>query len=338
MTNESLVTIANRTGFSVSTVSRVLSGQAEKYRISRHTTEIIEEEARRCNYIPSLLAKGLRLSRTNTIGLLVPGIDNPYFADITCAIIREARRNDFTVIVIDTTGDEAAERDGVVTLLKYMVDGIIVVPCGNDPFFLEEICRKSRPVVLLDRYFENSALSYVTTDNYRGAKEATFMLIDNGHRSVACIGGIPYSMPCRRRRDGFYDAVFQCGSVCEATFGGDDFSVENGYVQMKKFLACACPPTGVFTMSNTLALGALKAIREAELKVPEDISIVSFDDSMYLDFLSPAVTRIGQPTEAMGREAVRILLKAVMSGEYERTCLELAPAVISRDSVRDLDR
>ena len=118
MSKETLISIAQRTGFSVSTVSRVLSGQAAKYRISEKTVALIAREAERCNYTPSLLAKGLRTSRTDTLGLLIPSIDNPYFAHIASIIVHEARAKGYKVILIDTSEDERNEREGVRSLLS----------------------------------------------------------------------------------------------------------------------------------------------------------------------------------------------------------------------------
>ena len=124
MSKETLISIAQRTGFSVSTVSRVLSGQAAKYRISEKTVALIAREAERCNYTPSLLAKGLRTSRTDTLGLLIPSIDNPYFAHIASIIVHEARAKGYKVILIDTSEDERNEREGVRSLLSRKADGI----------------------------------------------------------------------------------------------------------------------------------------------------------------------------------------------------------------------
>ena len=148
MSKETLISIAQRTGFSVSTVSRVLSGQAAKYRIS---------EAERCNYTPSLLAKGLRTSRTDTLGLLIPSIDNPYFAHIASIIVHEARAKGYKVILIDTSEDERNEREGVRSLLSRKVDGILIAPAGDDPAFLEATARQT-PVVCIDRHFAKTSL------------------------------------------------------------------------------------------------------------------------------------------------------------------------------------
>ena len=246
---ETLVTISKRTGFAISTVSRVLNGQAEKYRISRKTVELILAEARRCDYTPSLLAKGLRMKRTNTLGLLIPQVSNPYFADIASAIIREARSHGYTVMVVDTMENEENEQEGIRTMLSRRVDGIVAVPCGRTPDHLEKVDR-SVPVMLVDRSFERTSLPYVCTDNYRGGVEATRILLQRGHRRIACIQGVPHSMPNRRRVQGYLDALRQAGLQEEAIITGDAFSLENGYRQTKLAVAGPDRPTAIFALSH----------------------------------------------------------------------------------------
>lgn len=197
---ETLVTISKRTGFAISTVSRVLNGQAEKYRISRKTVELILAEARRCDYTPSLLAKGLRMKRTNTLGLLIPQVSNPYFADIASAIIREARSHGYTVMVVDTMENEENEQEGIRTMLSRRVDGIVAVPCGRTPDHLEKVDR-SVPVMLVDRSFERTSrrtsAPTTTAEAWRRPDSAAERTPQNRR-----IQGVPHSMPNRRRVPG----------------------------------------------------------------------------------------------------------------------------------------
>lgn len=332
---ETLVTISKRTGFAISTVSRVLSGQAEKYRISSKTVEFVLEEARRCNYTPSLLAKGLRMKHTNTLGLLIPSVANPYFADISSVVIQEAKSCGYTAMVVDTMESEENEQEGVRTMLSRRVDGIVVVPCGRTPEYLEEVNR-SVPVVLIDRYFERTSLPYVCTDNYCGGMDATRMLLKNGHTNIVCIQGVPYSMPNRRRVQGYLDALVEEGIETNAMVTGNDFSIQNGYIETKFALSRPDPPTAIFALSNTILLGAVKAIRESGLRIPEDISIVSFDNNPYLDFLVPAITRISQPLEDMGKMAVKLLLESIRNGISSQAQIQLAPNMVLCDSVSPL--
>lgn len=208
MKKESLVSVAERAGCSVSTVSRVLSGNAAKYRISQPTVDRVMEEVRRCNYTPSLLAKGLRTNRTDTIGLLIPDIENSFFAHVAGVMIREARNYNYKVIVSDTQEDDRNEQDGLSALLARSVDGIVAVPCSSNAELFAGIQRDGMPLVLVDRYLpEVQSLSYVTTDNYRGAVMATEYLLENGHRRIVCIQGTPHSMPVRDRVRGFMDTM-----------------------------------------------------------------------------------------------------------------------------------
>ena len=305
---ETLLSIAQRTGFSVSTVSRVLNGGSEKYHISEATAKLIREEAERCNYTPSLLARGLKKQKTYTIGLVVPSLSNPYFADIASAIVKEARNYKYTVVVLDSTENEQIERQDITTLRSRQVDAIIVVPCGTDPKYLEDLDKRI-PVVLVDRYFEKTSLPFATTDNYSGALAATRLLIENGHRDIACIQGVVYSMPNIQRVKGFRDAMTEAGLAGNASVSGNNFSFENGYTQAKILFLKKKRPTAIFALSNTIVMGIIKAAEETGIRIPEDISIVSFDDSPFLDLLSPPITRISQPLNEMGALAFNIIME-----------------------------
>jgi LacI family transcriptional regulator len=332
MKKETLITISERTGFSVSTVSRVLGGKANKYRISDKTINVISEEARKCNYTPSLLAKGLRTSKTNTIGLLVPGIENPYFANIASIVISEARKIGYTIVLVDTMESEKNEQEGIESLLARMVDGMIVVPSGSNPEFLESVDRRT-PVVLIDRHFEPTTLSYVTTNNYEGGFEATKYLIDFGHRDILCVCGVHHSMPARERERGYLEALRQNGLENMTRVAGNDFTIQNGYLETKLALNGLRPPTAIFAMSNTILLGAIKAIRESSLRIPDDISIVSFDNYTYLDYLDPAITRVGQRINEMGMLAIKLLQQRIEGDGNGMAKIQLIPQLIVCNSV-----
>ncbi len=332
MKKETLLTISQRTGFSVSTVSRVLSGQAQKYRITPLTVETITREAERCNYRPNLLAKGLSTKKTSTLGLLIPDIANPYFAQIASVIIHEARNRGYTVAVIDSMGNRTDEEAALFSLLSRKVDGIIAVPCGENPALLEQIDSQETPIVLIDRYFQSTSLSYISTDNYRGGFDGTEYLIRLDHTHIACIQGIPFSMPVKERVRGYLDALKQYGIIDKTFVSGSDFSIRNGYLETKSVLNLVPRPTALFALSNTILLGAVKAIRESGLRIPKDISVVSFDDNPYLDFLDPAITRIGQPVDAIGIRAFETLLQKIAREDNGPAQILLPPQLVIRNS------
>lgn len=334
MRNETLVAISRRTGFSISTVSRVLSGQAVRYRISEKTVKVISEEAKRCNYIPNLLAKSLSTSRTNIIGLVIPSIENPYFANIASVVIQEAKLHGYTILLVDTMENGDNERADVMSLLSRKVDGIVIVPCGQDSAFLESVNTGNTPVILIDRYFDNTTLPYVCTNNYQGAFEATRFLIENGHKKIACIQGVNYSMPNKERVRGYLDALKQSGIEHNAVVSGEDFSVQNGYLETKLVLNSDNKPSAIFTLGNTILLGAIKAIKESGLRIPEDISVVSFDNNIYLDYLDPPITRVSQPINEIGTLAIKILSQSIKDNNICGTKIQIPPKLIVCNSVR----
>lgn len=327
MERMTLVALAERTGLSVTTISRVLSGQAEKYRISPKTVDFIKQEAEKCNYRPNMMAQSLRTKRTRTIGLVVPSIGNPFFASIASAIILNARENGYTVVLADAMENEEQEEECVRSLQMRHVDGIIVSSSAETPALLEQINDASMPVVLFDRYFPASGLPYVVCDNHRGAADATQHLIDRGHRRIACICGVRHSEIVRERLRGYLETMQKAHLEQFSHYVGNEFSTENGYIETKLLLNQQPMPTALFTMNNTILLGAIKAIKESGLRIPEDISVVSFDDNPYLDFVSTPISRVVQPQKEIGSIAVRMLIRSIESGERSAARIMLSPTL-----------
>lgn len=332
---ETLSSIAERIGFSITTISRVLSGNAEKYRISKATVDKVIAEAEACNYRPSLIAQSLRTNRTNTIGLLLPSLSNPYFADMASVIIREVNGRGYTTIVMDTMEDENIFNESASLLLSRRVEGIIAVPCGNKSAIMENINRDYLPVILIDRYFESSKLSYVATNNYQGGADGTRHLLAAGHRKIACIQGVRDSTPNAERVRGYMDSMREAGLGDMIEVVGNEFSIQNGYLETKLLLCREDHPTAFFALSNTIALGVLKAVREASMHIPEDISLLAFDDYTYMDFLEPPVTRISQPVSDMAKLATKLLFDRIEgNGAVITSQIKLAPTLISGASVK----
>lgn len=326
--------IALKVGCSKTTVSRVLTGQAEKYRISETTAAAVLKEARKSGYASGYVAQRMSRTKTNTIGLLIPSVANPFFADMASVVISEAYAKGYTTVVVDMMEDGSNQDEAVATVLSRQVDGMIVVPCSPNATVLEDIDKKMVPVVLVDRYYQDVPLSYVTTNNYQGGVMATSFLIENGHRNILCIQGMQSSMPNQMRVDGYRDTMLQAGLGEYISVVGDDFSTQNGFLETKLALGSENRPTAIFALSNTILLGSVKAIRETGLSIPEDISIISFDNNKYLDYMVPPIQRIGQPVEDMAKLASKILFdKMEKKLESRGSHLELSPNMIPGGSV-----
>lgn len=313
MKKDTLQTIAERTGFSKSTVSRVVSGQGRRYRISEAAISKIQDEIRACGYTPDLIAQGLRTRRTNTVGLTIPSIDNPFFASLSGNIITRLKRCGYNILLSDSMETEENERAAINSFVSRKVDGIIAVPVSKSPSFIEGVSA-SIPVVLIDRYYENTFLPYVCTDNYAGARRATEYLLSKGYRNIMAIQGVRSSMPNKERVKGFLDAVRLGGTPdAEGFVTGDSFSVENGAREIEAVLSSGRKIDAVFAFSTTILLGVIRSLREHGLRIPDDVAVVSFDDNVFLDYMDPPISRVAQNTDRMGEATVDILMKLMSS-------------------------
>lgn len=330
---ETLTSISQRLGISTTIISRVLNGKAEQYRISKETVARVLEEVRRCNYVSSNLDISLKANKTSSIGLIVPQISNPYFADLAGAIISEAKSRGYTTTVMDTMESNDNLKACVSTLLSRKVEGIIVSPCGDDGRIFDEVNKNVCPVVFVDRYFPDCRIPFVTSNNYKGAYDITNLLIMNGHKDIACIQGSPSSMPNARRISGYSSAMEKNGLEDRKIIVGDSFSIRNGYLETKLLLGRESRPSAIFALNYTILLGVIKALHDTTLRIPEDISIVSFDDNISMEFMTPPMTCIRQPVEEMGRLATKLLLENIKNNSNMTSQLELSTNVVVRGSI-----
>ena len=334
MNKDTLHTISQRTGSSVSTISRVLSGKGRQFRISERTIELITKEAEACNYIPDQIARGLKMKKTSTIGLTVPAIDNPFFANLASGLIAHLKKYGYNILLADTMEDERNEKDALMSFVARKVDGIVTVPVSSSPDLLERIA-KSVPVVLIDRYFENTDLPYVCSDNYSGSFAATKYLIGKGYRRIHAIQGVLTSMPNKERVRGFLDAVAShADSGVTGTVSGNSFSLENGISETLRIMSGNDRPDAIFAFSTTILLGVISTLRRMSLSIPDDIAIISFDDNLFFDYMNPPITRVAQPVAEIGQLASDILLKMI-DGSLERgeVCqMQIPPKLVHGES------
>lgn len=325
--------LAEELKISATTVSRVLTGQEKKYRISANTAQKVKDLAKSHEFAPNQIARNLRLQKTNTIGLIIPDISNPFFANLARTVELELRKRNKMVLLCDTKDDTATEEESLVLLLGRKVDGLLIAPVGKNREHLQK--NKDVPLVLIDRYFDSANIPFVTTDNYFGAYEATSFLIKHGHRNIACIQGLLQTSANEDRVLGYKQAM-QDHQVPDQyiAISGSDYSIRNGYKATKKLLSRAPGPTAIFALNNQIALGVMKAVKEAGLKIPGNISLISFDDQPYFELLSPPLTAIRQPMQAIGRAAVETLFKLLENKDVGNRMLK--PEFIERESVRSM--
>lgn len=333
--------LADRIGLSVTTVSRVLNGKSEAYRISKDTREKVLDAAREFHYSPNRIARGLKLEKTETIGLIIPDISNPFFASIAKTIELESRRFGYSLILCDSLDDISTENELINLLSERKVDGIILAPVGLNGNHIQGLLQKNTPVVVIDRYFPGTAIPYITTDNYQGAFMATEYFISCSHHRIACIQGLKGITSSTERVNGYRDALKKHKlTVDESLICGNDFGEENGYLQTLLLLNRNDPPTAIFALGNLISLGMLRAIYEKGFRIPENVSVITFDEQPYSVFLRSPMTTIEQPREKIAKMAVNVLFEAIHSGNRvdDQIRLKLKPRLNIRDSVKNMNQ
>lgn len=303
-------TIAEKSGFSPSTVSRVLNGRAKEFRISKKTVDIINKVNSEYNYHPNPIAVNLRIKKSFTIGLVIPSLNNPFFVNITSILNKQLTKKGYSIILAESEEDVKTEEHVIKQLYARNIDGIIMIPCNendqNKPL-LDKIYNDGTPIIYIDRYIKDSEIPHIVTDNENGAYEGVKYLVENGHDRIACIQGLEGSSPCIDRRNGYLKALGEY-NLKPFFIGGDEFSIECGIRETEKLLGKTEKPTAIFAMSSTIALGVIKVLEKHGYKIPEDISLLGFDDYIFLDYLASPLTTVSQPIDEISELAVKALM------------------------------
>ncbi|MBB3275895.1 MULTISPECIES: LacI family DNA-binding transcriptional regulator [unclassified Pseudoxanthomonas] len=304
--------IAKHVGVSAGTVSRALS-RPEK--VLPATRKRIEQAAAALGYVPNTVARTLKTQRSSKILVTVPDIANPFFAQILQGAEEAAQAADYAVLLGDTQHQPDREERYAQMLPRNEADGLIVLGHRLPPT-AQEIVRQlgaNAPVVNGSEFDPALGIPSVHIDNAAAARTAMEHLYGLGHERIAVIGGPPDNPLHQQRLEGARIAARVRGRLRQLTIVPGDFSVESGYAAAKRLLRQAAAPTAAFCFSDQMALGMLAACRDLGIRVPEDFSIVGFDDLASSRYLNPPLTTISQPMREIGMGAVKLLL-AIIEG------------------------
>ena len=339
--NVTLKYIAQTLDLSVTTVSRVLNGLGEQFRISAQTIELILATADKLNYRSNNIAKGLRLKKSSTIGLIVPDITNSWFAQLALEIEKEARKHHYNIFLCNSNDDLKIEKKCITLLQSWMVDGIVIAPLGLESEHLVKASKSGTPLVLIDRYFEGVNLPYITSNDFEGSLEATQYLINNGHKKIACFQGIVGTSPNNQRVNGYKQALTNNKIPFDpALVIGHDFGFNNGYTCALKLIKDLGKTkiTAIFSLGNQITLGLLKAFKEEGVKIPDEVSLVSFDEQVYSDLLFTPLSTVSHLNENLGVLAIKMLLNQFDTDtKVNPKNVVLKSKLIIRDSVKNLN-
>jgi LacI family transcriptional regulator len=323
--------VAREAGVSASTVSRVLNGSAP---VNEEKRRRVLRAVEKLNYRPNALARSLKKKRTHSIGLIVPDITNPFFAEVAKGVEDVAREYGYTVILCNSENDPARERTYLNVLQEKQVDGVIFVTAGANEGDRVGRLERGIPVVMLDREIPGIPADAVLVDNEEGAYEAAKHLLALGHRRIGIITGPLLLSTAEERLEGYKKAMREAGVPVKPRLVKDGgFTFQGGYAAMHQLLEGGNDlPSAVLASSDIMALGAMKAAEERGLRIPQDLALVGFDDIMVASLVKPALTTIAQPKRQMGQLAVEMIVERLERGRRRAKRVLLRPKLVVRES------
>ncbi len=321
--------VAKTTGFSVNTVSRALNHKPD---VNEETRKTIVEAATKMGYRPNKLARSLRSNKTHTIGVIVADIANPYFGALVKGVEKEARKRHYSVILLNTDEDYERESEAIQVVLEERVDGIIISPTQKETGTIKNLLQLGIPFVLFGRRFSDLETNYVVTDDVHGGFLATEHLISLGHRRIGMINGPIHISSAKERFQGYREALGRYGLKQEQSLvTAGAVTMEDGYEVAESLLNKNPRPTAIFAFSDFVSFGVMKAIREVGLKVPEDISVVGYDDNQFASCSETPLTTIHIPKEELGINAAKVLKEQFVDNQPIKQ-VELSVDLIVRQS------
>lgn len=301
-----MIDVAGAAGVSVASVSAVVNGNAI---VSAGMKARIERAILDTGYKRNSIARSLKMGTTHTIGLTVPHITNPFFTDVVSVIQQAFDRAGYAVMLFCTDEHLNNQDEQIRLLLDRMVDGLIVARVGGSQPFKTIVEGTSVPIVLIDRLCEGIDVDAVVLDNSRAVFDAIAYLTNLGHRRIGYISGSVDVSPMVGRLAGYEQALAAAGlSLSEDLIRTGSFREADGYKAAMQLLSLPDRPTALFSANNPMVIGAMKAIRDLGLVCPDDVSVVGFDEFPWADVFQPQLTTVAQPVQAIGEQAVELLL------------------------------
>ena len=318
----------------VSTVSRALSGNS---RISEATRQRVWQLAEELNYQPNHLAAALRKGRSNTLGVIVPHIDDYFFSQVLKGMEAVASQSGFNVMLCQSNEDYKHELKNIDTLINARVDGILVslARTTHDFKHFEKVRKRGVPLVFFDRILAGNDVSAVVLDDFQGGYQSVRHLLAQGCRRIAHFGGPQHLNIYKNRYGGYQQALREAGmAVEEELVIFSEMMLADGAAGMRQLLALSEPPDAVFAASDFSIVGAMRVLKHAGLRVPHDVALAGFSNENFTSFTEPQLTSVDQCREEMGQLAMRLLLEMVQERgrPLAARTIVLQPELVVRES------
>lgn len=320
--------VAARAGISYTTVSHVVNGTRP---VSDAVRRKVEAAIAELGYVPSGVARSLRAQATGTLGMLLPNVSNPYFAELARGVEDHAEQNGYSLILCNSDDDIDKQLRYLRVLLERRIDGLIVATVDSDPRLAQALAPLKVPLVLVDRPLEGVLADRVQVDHEQGGYLATRHLLALGHQRIACIAGPATTEAARLRAAGYQRALVEA-QVPALPVVACAFTAPAGHAAAHSLLAAPQPPSAIFAGNDMLAIGVLRAAAEQGLRVPAQLSVVGFDDIEVSRYLYPALTTVGQAIGQLGERAAARLLARIRNPELSVGHQSLPPQVVQRET------
>jgi len=327
-----MIDVARLAGVSGSTVSHVLNGTRP---VSDDVRRRVDDAIRETGYRRNGLARSLATQRTQTLGLAISVLSNPYFGSLVNTIEKAATAAGYTIVLADTHDDPERELGAVGSLLDRQIDGLLLAPAAGDGAesrVLSIIRASHTPLVMIDRFVDYPCDQFAP-ENHEPVRELTRHVIDLGHRRIGAITGVEGLSTTRERTEGFHSALRDGGlDPSSALVESGQSTVRGAYDAARRMLQSPRPPTAIVSLNNAMTIGVMQALRERALKVPRDVALVGFDDFEWADSFEPRLTTMAQDIETMGSRAIRTLLERVSGADAPFVSESIKPFFKHRDS------
>ena len=324
--------VARLAGVSTSTVSHVINNNRF---VSDGVREKVEQAIRHLNYAPSALARSLKINQTHTIGMLLTTSSNPFYAEVVRGVEESCYQRGYSLILCNTAGDEERMNRSLETLMQKRVDGLLMM-CTESHLPSADILNRypSIPTVMMDWAPFEGRGDIIQDNALLGGELATQHLIDSGYTRIACIAGPQDKTPARMRLEGYRNAMTKSGlEILPGYVVNGDFEFQGGYNGMVELLALETPPEAVFTSNDAMAVGVYHALYQAGMQVPQQMAVMGYDDIELARYLTPPLSTIHQPKDALGELAIDTLLHRLSNPDASQQTLVLTPELVVRGSV-----
>lgn len=323
--------VAKLAGVSVATVSRVLNNEEN---VKLETKQKVKAAIRTLHYSPNLLGRNLRRLQTMSVLVLLPTLSNPFYAGVIKGLKSRAEEMGYQIMIGVTDLEEEIEKRSIKMLTNRLVDGVILFSPRLNATLLNKVA-KQYPIVQCSEYVEASQTSKVTIDNEKAAYEATQYLIQLGHKKIALLSNDEGFISAKLREEGYRKALEQQNiSIEENWIRYTDYSYIGGQKACKKLLGLENPPTAIFAIADSIAVGVVRQLIDCGIKVGEHIDVIGFDDTSLAKIYTPTITTISQPRFEMGRAAMQLLISKIENINNPDECLILPHQLKIRESTK----